>query len=251
MEVLGIDIGGTGIKANIVNAKSGKLKAEKWKVKTPSPATPEAIIESLEGIIDHFDWKGEKVGICFPAVIKHGVSMTATNIDAQFINYDINKHFSEALKSKVHVINDADAAGMAEMTFGKGKGIKDVVIFITLGTGIGSALFYDGKLLPNTELGHMFYKKSIFEKYASNSAREKLNLSWKKWGGELNAYLTHLYNLFSPELILIGGGVSKQFDLYKPYLNVPVRIEMASLQNDAGIIGAAMSAAKKYANLIE
>lgn len=241
MDVLGIDIGGTGIKANIVDSLTGTLKAEKFKIKTPTPATPESIIERLKTIVDHFNWHGKKIGICFPAVIKHGISMTATNIDASFINYEINKHFSSALNSEVNVINDADAAGIAEMTHGKGKGEKGIVIFVTLGTGIGSALFYDGKLLPNTELGHLYYKRSIFEKYASNSARLRLKLSWKKWGKELDVYFNHLYNVLNPELILIGGGVSKNFELYKPYLNVPIKIDKAKLQNDAGIIGAVMS----------
>ncbi len=245
MEILGIDVGGTGIKANIVDSKTGKLKAEKFRIKTPSPATPEAIIVGLKQIVDHFNWQGKKIGMGFPAVIKNGISLTATNIDQQFINYDIQSDFSKALNCDVNVINDADAAGLAEMSYGKGKGVKGLVIFITLGTGIGSAIFYDGKLLANTEMGHLKYKKSIFEKYASNSARERLKLSWRKWAKELNVYLNHLNMLLSPDLILIGGGVSKQYDYYKAYIDVPVKVETASLLNDAGIVGAAMSVAIK------
>lgn len=242
MEVLGIDVGGTGIKVNIVDIETGQPIGEKFKIKTPTPATPEAIIECLLTAVENFNWKGKKIGIGFPAVIKSGISLTASNIDPTFINYNIDEEFSKALDCEVKVVNDADAAGIAEMTYGKGKGVKGLVLFLTLGTGIGSALFHNGTLLPNTELGHLKYKKSVFEKYASNSAREFHHLSWKKWAKELDVYLNHLSLLLSPDLILIGGGVSKNFDLYKQYLNVNVKVEMAALQNDAGIIGAAMAA---------
>lgn len=241
MEVLGIDVGGTGIKGNIVNIETGELIGEKFKIKTPTPATPEAIIECLKQMVDNFNWYGKKVGIGFPAVIKNGESLTASNIDPAFINYGINHEFSIAVGCDVRVVNDADAAGIAEMTYGKGKGVNGLVIFITLGTGIGSAVFFNGQLLGNTEFGHLRYKKSVFEKYASNSARELKNLSWKKWAKELNVYLNHLHFLFSPDLILLGGGVSKNFDLYKEFLDVPVTIDTASLLNDAGIVGAAMA----------
>ncbi len=242
MEVLGIDVGGTGIKVNIVDIETGQPIGEKFKIKTPTPATPEAIIECLLTAVENFNWKGKKIGIGFPAVIKNGISLTASNIDPTFINYNIDEEFSKALDCEVKVVNDADAAGIAEMTYGKGKGVKGLVLFLTLGTGIGSALFHNSTLLPNTELGHLKYKKSVFEKYASNSAREFHHLSWKKWAKELDVYLNHLSLLLSPDLILIGGGVSKNFDLYKQYLNVNVKVEMAALQNDAGIIGAAMAA---------
>jgi len=244
MEVLGIDVGGTGIKVNIVNIETGQALGEKLKIKTPIPAEPEAIIECLKMAVDNFSWQGKKIGIGFPAVIKNGISLTASNIDPKFINYNIDHEFSIALASDVKVVNDADAAGLAEMTYGKGKGVNGLVLFLTLGTGIGSALFFNGQLLPNTELGHLKYKKSVFEKYASNSAREFHHLSWKKWAKDLDVYLNHLDLILSPDLILIGGGVSKNFDLYKQFLNVKVKVEMASLQNDAGIIGAAMAAVK-------
>ena len=242
MDDLGIDVVGNGIKVNIVNIETGQPTGEKLKIKTPVPSTPEAIIECLQTAVENFNWKGKKVGIGFPAVIKNGISLTASNIDAKFIKYPIDEEFSKALGCEVKVVNDADAAGIAEMTYGKGKGVNGLVLFLTLGTGIGSALFHNGILLPNTELGHLKYKKSVFEKYASNSAREFHHLSWKKWAKELDVYLNHLDLLLSPDLILIGGGVSKNFDLYKQYLNVNVKVDMAALQNDAGIIGAAMAA---------
>ena len=242
MEILGIDVGGTGIKSNIVNIESGTLTGEKFKLKTPTPSTPEAIIDCLKSTVENFNWTGKQIGIGFPAVIKNGVSLTASNIDAKFINYNIDAEFSAALDCDVTVVNDADAAGIAEMTYGKGKGVQGLVIFITLGTGIGSAIFYNGQLLSNTELGHLKYKKSIFEKYASNYAHEFHHLSWKKWAKELDIYLNHLNLILSPDLILIGGGVSKNFDLYKDFLNVPVKVDTASLLNDAGIVGAAMAA---------
>lgn len=242
MEILGIDVGGTGIKSNVVNIATGDSVGEKFKIKTPSPATPDAIIECLKISVDNFSWSNKKIGIGFPAVIKNGVSLTASNIDAQFINYNIDAQFSEALGCEVKVVNDADAAGIAEMTYGKGKGVQGLVLFLTLGTGIGSALFYNGQLLANTELGHLKYKKSVFEKYASNYAREFHHLSWKKWAKELDVYLNHLNLILSPDLILIGGGVSKYFDQYQQYLNVPVKVDTASLLNDAGIVGAAMAA---------
>ncbi|KXK37954.1 MAG: ROK family protein [Saprospiraceae bacterium] len=246
MEILGIDVGGTGIKSNIVDLKSGNVVNNRFKVKTPIPATPDAVMASLKESIDNFNWKGQQIGIGFPAVIQNGICRTASNIDKAFINFPIDAAFSETLGCEVTVINDADAAGIAEMTFGKGKGVNGTVVFITLGTGIGSAIFHNGVLIPNTEMGHLLYKKSIFEKYASNAARERRKLSWKQWAKDLNVYLNHLNLILTPDLILIGGGISKNFDLYGQYLDVPVRLETASLLNDAGIIGAAMATQKNY-----
>lgn len=242
MQALGIDVGATGIKGCVVDTLAGNLVYEKFKIKTPNPATPEAVIDCIQAVIDNFEWQGKPLGIGFPSIIKNGYSLTASNIDAQFINYPIQEKFEEAFKCQVKVLNDADAAGVAEMTHGSGKDWqKGVVVLITLGTGIGSAIFLDGKLLPNTELGHLNYKKSVFEKYASNSARELKKMGWKSWGNELNNYLNHLNLLFSPDIIMIGGGVSKHFANYKDYLIVDTKVETAKLLNDAGIIGAAMS----------
>jgi polyphosphate glucokinase len=245
MQVLGIDVGGTGIKGNIVDIKTGQLISEKLKIKTPSPASPNAILGCIKEMVEHYDWRGKNIGIGFPAVIKNGYSLTASNIDKKFINYPIVESFKSALQCEVTVVNDADAAGIAEMTYGEGKGKKGLVIFITLGTGIGSALFLDGRLIGNTEFGHLKYKRSIFEKYASNSAREIKNLSWRAWSDELNVYLNHLNLLLSPDMIIIGGGISKNFDIYGPLLDVPTTVVPASMMNDAGIVGAAMAAAVK------
>lgn len=241
MEVLGIDVGATGIKGSLVDVETGTLIGEKIKIKTPSPATPEAITACIREIIQRLNWQGKPVGIGFPAIVKEGVCYSASNIDAAFLNFPLQKHLEETLGAKVKVVNDADAAGVAEMTFGKGKeDDAKMIILITLGTGIGSAIFYKGQLIPNSELGHLLYKKSVFEKYASNSAREIKGLSWKAWGKELNVYLNHVCHLFSPDLILIGGGVSKQFAKYSPYLEVFCRVETAKLLNEAGIVGSAM-----------
>lgn len=241
MEVLGIDVGGTGIKGSIVDVETGTLVGEKVKIKTPLPATPEAITSCIQEIINRLNWQGKPVGIGFPAIIKEGVCLSASNIDEAFLHFPLQKHLEETLHAKVKVVNDADAAGVAEMTYGKGKeDDAKLIILITLGTGIGSSLFYKGQLIPNSELGHLLYKKSVFEKYASNSAREIKGLSWKAWGKELNVYVNHLCHLFSPDLILIGGGVSKHFAKYSPFLEVSCRVETAKLLNEAGIIGSAM-----------
>jgi len=241
MQILGIDVGGTGVKSNVVDMGTGDVLYDKLRIKTPSPATPEAIIDCLKTTVEHFQWKN-KIGICFPSVIKNGIAITASNIDKAFIGYPIDQAFSDALQCEVTVVNDADAAGIAEMTYGKGKGQQGLVICVTLGTGIGSAIFFNGQLLANTELGHLKYKKSVFEKYASNSARVNKQLSWKAWAKELDVYLNHLHLLLNPDLIILGGGVSKEFSQYEKYLSVGTRIEAAALQNNAGLIGAAMAA---------
>ncbi|MFZ1705595.1 MAG: ROK family protein [Saprospiraceae bacterium] len=242
MKVLGIDVGATGIKGSIVDLEKGVLIGEKVKIKTPTPATPEAITMCIQEMIDILQWTKKPVGLGFPAIVKEGVCFSASNVDDQFIGFNFQQYLTEKLQAKVKVVNDADAAGIAEMTFGKGKSSNaKLIILVTLGTGIGSAIFHNRVLVPNSELGHLKYKKSIFEKYASNSARETKNLGWKRWAKELNQYLNHLQHLFSPDLILIGGGVSKHFSKYETYLSVPCSVESAMLLNDAGIIGAAMS----------
>jgi polyphosphate glucokinase len=242
METLGIDVGATGIKGSLVDISTGSLVGEKVKIKTPAPATPEAITSCIKEMINTLQWENKPVGIGFPSIVKKGVCYSASNIDETFLEFPFQDYLEKELSTTVKVVNDADAAGIAEMTFGRGKEeTASLIIMITLGTGIGSAIFYNGVLVPNSELGHLYYKKSIFEKYASNSARELKGLSWKAWAKELNQYFNHVNHLFSPDLILVGGGVSKHFAKYSQYLSVPCRLETAQLLNDAGIVGAAMS----------
>lgn len=240
--ILGIDIGGTGIKGAIVDPKTGELLTERIKVKTPKPSTPEALLDVIKSIKRKLHYTGEKIGIGYPGIIKKGVASSAANIDKAWLNYDLTTSFSKALRAKVSVINDADAAGLAEMKFGHGKRQKGKIIFLTLGTGIGSAMFVDGKLWANSEMGHLKYKKSISEKYAGNGARITKNQSWKVWGAELNAYLAMVDFYFSPDLIIIGGGVSKEFNAFKSFIKIKTPVMPAALQNAAGVIGAAMAA---------
>lgn len=240
--ILGIDIGGTGIKGAIVDPKTGALLTERIKIKTPKPSTPEAILEVIKTIKRKLHYTGEKIGVGYPGIIKKGIAASAANIDKQWLNYDLTTAYGKALKSKVFVINDADAAGLAEMKFGHGKKQKGKIIFLTLGTGIGSAMFLDGKVWPNSEMGHLKYKKSISEKYAGNGARISKNQSWKVWSGELSNYLNMVDFYFSPDLFIIGGGVSKEFNAFKDHLDVKTPILPAMLQNAAGVIGAAMAA---------
>lgn len=241
--ILGIDVGATGIKGAIVDPKTGELLTERIKIKTPKPATPDAVLTVIKELKRKLKYGGEKIGIGFPSVVKNGCVLSAANIDKTWLSYPIVQKYSKSLKKQVYVINDADAAGLAEMKFGKGKKKKGFIIFLTLGTGIGSAPFKDGKLLANTEFGHLKYKTSVAEKYASNSAREAKKMSWKAWGTELNEYLKMLDFYLSPDRFIIGGGVSKEFISYKNFITIKTPVEPASLQNAAGVIGAAMAAA--------
>ena len=238
-KVLGIDVGGTGIKAAVVDITTGQLVTERIKYKTPQPAMPDDMIDVMKKLVLDFDWYGGKIGVGFPAIVKKGKARSASNIDDSWLGYPVEKRLTNALGGEVTVINDADAAGLAEMHFGKGKEIEGLLLFLTLGTGIGSAVFNDGVLLPNTEFGHLKWKDSIAEKYASNKAREVKDLSWKDWGKEVSKVLNHMHFVFSPDHILIGGGVSKHFDKFSKYLKMPVPVEPASQLNIAGIVGAA------------
>ncbi|MEL6122132.1 MAG: ROK family protein [Bacteroidota bacterium] len=241
-EILGIDVGGTGIKAAMVDTINGEFTKEKIKRGTPQPSTPENVAIVLNELIDEFGARGTKIGCGFPSIIKHGVCYSAANIDKSWLGVNLVEYFQEVTGCEGYFVNDADAAGYAEMTYGRGVGRMGTVILITLGTGIGSGLFLDGKLVPNSEFGHLLYKDSIFEHYASNGARKRLDLNFEEWGAELNTYLNHLNTLLSPELIIIGGGVSKKFEKYQDYLNVDTEIIPAEMMNDAGIIGAAVMA---------
>ncbi len=238
-QALGIDIGGTGTKFAIVDTNTGELLTERYKEATPRPATPEALLAVTKKWIDIFDWDGS-VGIGLPCIVKRGEALSAANIDDTWINFDVASYFSEELNLPVSVLNDADAAGIAEMNFGKGKDKKGSVMLLTIGTGIGSALFQDGILIPNTELGHIKFKGDISERYVSNSTRKAEDLSWKKWGNRFNDFLHHLDRVFSPDMYILGGGISKDFDKYGHFFDCKGTVVPAELQNAAGVVGAAV-----------
>jgi polyphosphate glucokinase len=238
---LGVDIGGSGIKGAPVDLEKGRFSDERLRIPTPQPSTPEAVAEVVKEILDHFAWE-DAFGCTFPAVVQHGVTQTAANVDKSWIGADAEKIFTEVTGRPALVMNDADAAGVAEVEFGAAKKHKGLVLVSTLGTGIGSALVLNGKLIPNTELGHIELDGHDAETRAADSAREREGLSWEDWGARLTRYYQHIENLLWPDLIVVGGGVSKKFDRWKPF--VPTRTEMvpAELLNEAGIIGAAMLA---------
>ncbi|MDD1641288.1 MAG: ROK family protein [Methylococcaceae bacterium] len=245
MQILGVDIGGSGIKGAIVDTLKGELVTERYRIETPQPATPEAIAAALAQLVIHFNWHGP-VGCGFPAVIQHGIVRTAANISPSFIGTHVDKLFSEATKCPCYSLNDADAAGMAEMHFGEGAGQSGVVLLITIGTGLGTVFFTDGKLLPNTELGHLYLKKGKkAEHYASDAVRKTAGLSWKRWGKRFNKYLTMMEELFWPDLIILGGGASKKFDKFKGQITVETPVKPAVFLNQAGIVGAALYAQSK------
>ncbi|MBN2613384.1 MAG: ROK family protein [Bacteroidales bacterium] len=239
-KILGIDIGGSGIKGAPVNTKTGKFLEKRYRIETPNPATPDAVASVIKKMTGHFKWKGP-VGCGFPAVVLNGVVKTASNIDKSWIGTDACELFTNTVGLPVMVINDADAAGLADVRFGAGKGVKGSILMLTIGTGIGSAFFTQGRLLPNTELGHLILNGKNAEKYASDATRKKEKLSWEDWGSRLNEYLLEMERLFYPELIIIGGGMSKKMDKFAHLLTVKTRVAPASLLNDAGIIGAAMA----------
>ncbi len=239
--VLGIDIGGTGIKAAPVDLGDATLLAERVKVDTPQPSEPEAVAAAVGELVTGFSWTGP-VGITFPGVVIDSVVKTAANVDKAWIETDARKLFGQATGLPVTVINDADAAGLAEMTFGAGVGHNGTVLMLTLGTGIGSALFIQGILVPNTEFGHIEIRGKEAEKRASELVREEHDLSWGKWAGRVDEYLEHMEQLLSPELIIIGGGVSRQSGKFLPLLTgLRAEVVPAAMHNDAGIVGAAMA----------
>lgn len=243
MKVLGIDIGGSGIKGAIVETESGRLLSERHRIPTPQPAKPKSVAQTVGELAQHFNWSS-LIGCGFPSVVQHGVAKTASNIDQSWINTNITELFSKTTKCETLVLNDADAAGIAEMKFGAGKDKDGAIVMITVGTGIGSGLFIDGQLFPNTEFGQFYLKGEIAEKYAADAVRKKLDLSWKKWAKRLNKYLLHLEMLLWPDLIIIGGGVSKKHEKYFQYFTVEAEVIPAQLRNEAGIIGAALAVAE-------
>jgi polyphosphate glucokinase len=245
VQVLGIDIGGTGIKAAPVDAAAGTLLAERIKVPTPQPAVPDAIAEALRDLVARFGWSGP-AGITFPGVVIGGVTHTAANLDPAWPGRDARALFAKATGLPVTVLNDADAAGLAEMRFGAGAGAGQggSVLMLTFGTGIGSALFTDGVLVPNTEFGHIEIRGKDAEKRASERARVEHDLGWGVWAGRVGEYLSHIEALLSPSLIIIGGGVSRKAGKFLPYVkDLRARVIPAALHNDAGMVGAAMAAA--------
>jgi len=241
MHILGIDIGGSGIKGAPVDVENGLLLAERYRLPTPNGAKPGPVAGVVAEVARQFDWHAP-IGCGFPAVIREGIAETAANINQKWIGTNVSQLFTEATQCPVYVVNDADAAGLAEVTFGAGKGVKGVILMITIGTGLGSALFIDGKLVPNTELGHIEVDCDEAELFASDVVRKEQALSWRKWAKRLDKYLCTLESLFSPDLMIIGGGAAKKQDQFLPLLTLHTRIIPARLGNDAGIVGAALAA---------
>jgi polyphosphate glucokinase len=241
MHALGIDIGGSGIKAAPVDVTTGKLLADRLKIETPRPARPDPVANVVRRLTTYFSWTGP-VGITFPGVVIDGVTRTAANMDPAWVGLDAAALFSQAAGNPVQVLNDADAAGMAEMTYGAGVGEKGTVLMLTFGTGIGSALFIQGILVPNTEFGHVEVRGEDAEKRASERAKILHDLSWGKWAGRVDEYLHHIEAVLWPSLFIVGGGISRQADKWVPRLTgMNARIVPAALLNDAGIVGAAMA----------
>lgn len=239
-----IDIGGSGIKGAPVDLAAGTLAAERLRIPTPSPSPPDAVTRVVAEVVGKFGPASGTgpVGVTFPAVIQHGVARTAANVDQSWIGTDVDALLTDQLGRHVHVVNDADAAGIAEARFGAARATKGVVLVCTLGTGIGSALLLDGQLVPNTELGHLEVDGHDAETRAADSAREREDLSWEKWAARLQRYFAHVEDLFWPDLIVVGGGVSKKSERFLPLLHLRAPIVPAQLRNDAGIIGAAILA---------
>jgi polyphosphate glucokinase len=240
--VLGIDFGGSGIKGAPVDTKKGVLLDKRFRLPTPVPASPGVVIEVIQEIVDHFKWSGA-VGLTFPAVIQNGIIKTAANIDKSWIGINGEALVSEKIGLPTVIVNDADAAGMAEMKFGAGKGRKGLVIIVTIGTGIGSSLFSRKKLIPNTEFGHIYLSTGVdAEIVTSDAARKKEKLEWDEWAKRFDIYLHEIERLLYPELIIIGGGISRKDERFLDFLTVKAECTIAELKNDAGLIGAAIAA---------
>jgi polyphosphate glucokinase len=239
--VVGVDIGGTGIKGALANLATGELASERVRLDTPHPATPDSVSSTVSALLEQMDIQGP-IGITLPAVIRNGVVETASNIDESWIGIDAVKLMESMTDRSVGVVNDADAAGIAEVRYGAGKGVGGVVVVITLGTGIGSALFVDGTLVPNTEFGHLHLHGADAEDWAAESIRERDQLSWSQWGHRLQRYLEQIERVLWPHLIIIGGGVSKKSQKFLPYISLRTEVVPATLHNNAGIVGAALFA---------
>lgn len=239
----GVDVGGTGIKAAVVDTNTGQLLTERIKVLTPQPATPEAVAKSISELLQALRWDGP-TGVGFPAIVKNQVAMSAGNIPQEWIGVNVSELLTATIGHKVTVANDADVAGVAEMKFSD-IGRQGTTIFLTIGTGIGSAMFLNGELIPNTEFGHLFFRGTIAEKYCSNHIRKIENLSLNEWASRFREYTLHLNRLFSPDRYIIGGGISKKFDEFKDLIQTNVPVYRATHMNAAGVMGAALMAVNK------
>ncbi|MFP4097023.1 MAG: polyphosphate--glucose phosphotransferase [Cyclobacteriaceae bacterium] len=250
MEILGLDVGGSGIKGAIIDTDKGELISERYRLDTPQPSKPVRVAETVSKIVDHFEWKGI-VGCSFPAVIIKGKSMTAGNISKKWIGTQADALFSEHCGGlKFYLANDADLAGVAEMKLGAGRGLVGKVMMITVGTGLGTGMFYNGQLIPNMELGRILYKDGEpVEYFAADSARKKEGLSMKEWARRFDYYLHHMVRICSPDYFILGGGISKKYDKFKDYLTVDTPIRVAEARNEAGIIGAAIHAETLHAQV--
>ncbi|MBT8179717.1 MAG: ROK family protein [Eudoraea sp.] len=242
MKVLGIDIGGSGMKGALVDSVTGEMLTERFRIPTPPSRKPEEMAEVVKQIVEHFNHKGP-VGVGFPTIIKHGICKSPGNLHKSWMNVNVKELFSKATGLPVAVINDAGAAGYATMNYGVGKDKEGFVIMITIGTGLGSGAFFNGELIPNFELGQIPYKKyKKIESWAAASAKEREGLSYKKWGKRFNVFLELVELLICPDLIILGGGTSKDFDQFKKYITIDTPVIPAELRNHAGIIGAAAAA---------
>jgi polyphosphate glucokinase len=245
-KAIGIDIGGTGIKGAVVNTKKGSLIGERIRFDTPEGATPEQVIETVAEMLQQIDVdKDTPVGICFPAIVKDGVTLSAANVSDQWLGLKAEKLFAKTLDRKVVLINDADAAGVAEIKYGAGQERKGLVLMVTLGTGIGTALFMNGKLIPNSELGHLEIDGVDYETMAAYSAKEREDLSFADWAKRLTKYFNQVDRLLSPDLIIVGGGISKQHEEFLPLIETQIKLVPAESKNNAGIIGAAFIARRR------
>ena len=243
MEVLGIDIGGTGIKGAVVDTATGQLVRDRIRLQTPQPATPKSLCRTVFEVVAHFGWSGP-VGCGFPGIIRQGVVRSAAHVSSKWLGKNVKENLDEATGCSFRVLNDADVAGLAEARFGAGKDEVGTVLLLTLGTGIGSALFIDGTLVPNTEFGHVQLKGHDAEYWAADSVRKKRKLGWKKWAKQVNLYLQKMEFYLSPDLIIIGGGASRKHEKFIPQLELDARVVPAQLRNEAGIVGAAVAGAE-------
>ncbi len=248
MEILGIDIGGSGIKGAVVETTTGELVTERVRIKTPQPSTPEAVADTIKELVETIGYQGP-MACGFPARVINGTVLTAANIDKSWVNVHVESLLKEKLGNEIFVANDADVAGIAEMTFGAGCGEKGKVLIVTIGTGIGTAMFFNGELLPNFEMGHIILNGDDAERYCSDAAREKLDLKWKEWGKRFNEYLNRIDFLVQPDLFILGGGASKKFEKFKDQLHLEnARVIPAKTLNLAGIIGAAVYCERRLNN---